>query len=260
MQSWSSKQRWYEEALSEGWTNYYNYFMSLTNASYRAGIVPHWCRLIGPVGPVLETRRAYYEVMDWISDAFGVYGDTVKISVLFCSVDLRAEYYEPYELWVRDTFDFSVNLSRIGDEQDRVILNIGVYGDPACSGWQEWISEWPGWYNYYYLTGYFKDMHWHLIEYEKVIPPPYDELNQWRVEIRVDQEALLGYTSDSVMWFNQFKVYHNGNVIWERNLGPEPDEDPPPKEIGSSIIRANNTPWERWGRPEPECFGGENNG
>lgn len=178
--------------------------MSLTLASYHADVVPGWCRILQPVGPILEARRHYEELLDNIQGVLGVSGNTVKISFLFCAVDMYAQFYDPWGIWVHDSFDFSVGLSNIFDEQDFFSLFIGIYGDPGCAGWGEHIDEMPGWYHYFYRPGYFKNMQWALVEYEKVIPGFRNDLNQWRVHLLIDQALFPPHVSNSVFWFNQF--------------------------------------------------------
>ncbi len=231
--------------------------MSLTQQSYRMGVIPPWCQVFVPSGGMLESRRTYYEVIDWIPEIVGNPGNKVKISFLVCAVDIFAYYVEEWDTWYRDAVDFSINLSRIGDEQDRVYLNARVAGHTECLGFHEDEIFYPDICNYYLLIGLFKDLKWKYVEFEKVIPEPWTNLNQWRVQIMLNQVQEYQGPSNSVFWFDDFKVYHNDTIIWEKKFDPPPGEDPPPIQEGYQIIKANNSPWERWEKPAPECTGDE---
>lgn len=234
--------------------------MKQTIDSYRSGITPPWCSVIAPSGPVLETHRYYIFDMPQFSDIVASHGDKVKISLLFCASDLTAYYYEDWDEWIREYFTFSVGLKNMYDELDRFYLNVGVFSDAACKGFEEYVSEEPGYYSYNDYVGYFKDLNWSLIEYEKVIPEPFVNLNSWRVQLILEQD-LYGFSeSNSVMWFNHLCIHHNDVLIWQKNFGSVPEVDPPPVENGSSVIRANKSPWTRWNRAAPICPGGVFNG
>lgn len=229
--------------------------MSMTSLSFRIGVIPGWCLPPITTGPVLEARRTFYDFLDYIPDLVCNAGDRIKISLFFSAVNMYAAWHDPWGIWILDSMDFSIGLSRIGDFQDRVNLHLGVYGDLTCAGWTEQVSEVPGVYNFYTKLGYYKDMLWRLVEFEKVIPAPHTNLDQWRVHVTINQEHGIDHISDSIMWFNRFSLFQNGGLVWTLDLGPEPDIDPAPLDSGTNIIRSNNEPWGRWGRPAPTCTG-----
>ncbi len=221
------------------------------------GVVPPWCKVVSPSGGMLETRRTYYEIIDWIPFIVGNPGDKIKISFLVCASDLFSVYDEIGQTWYRDSVDFGIYGSYLGGELDRFYIFSRIEGDPNCAGWYEDAIEYPDFCNYYFLYGNFKDLKWYQVEFEKVIPSPWVGLDQWRVQIMVDQVQYYQGPSNSVFWFDEFKVFLNDVVIWERNFDPPPDVDPPPISEGDQIVKASKTPWVRYDKPVPECTGEE---
>lgn len=257
MQSISSKRRWYKKAISAGFDRYYNYFMSQTLLSYWAGTVPPWCRVYSPSGGVFEINGFYYHLDTAASPREANSGDTVKISFLFCASDLHCWYDSEWDWYARDSVDFMVGLGKRFSEVDSVSLHAAVYGDFSCNGWYEYSQVYPGEFAGYSYVGFFKDMHWHLVELEQVIPTPFSGLDRWNISLNVNQQHSFGPASNSVIWLDQFSVFHNNELIWELNFDPEPPLDPPIWPGHHQIIKANVLPWLRWSRKAPACIGAD---
>lgn len=260
VQTREDRLRWRIRAKEAGWERYFNYFMSITNYFFRFGLVPNWCKALGPAGPMVEVKNTNFSHVTQIDNLPAVHGDRIKITYLVCASELFpgapvGESYEP-----RDSLYVNVILASAPEEEEPhsfLTLYAMVLGEDHCRGWQETILHPTPYAEQRWKQGFFKDLRWHVVEQEATVMFPRQNMTRWYINMGVFLKKSLPVQSNGVVWLNWVTVFLNDIPVWELNLGKAPETDPEPKETGWSIIKANIAPWERWSRPAPECTGKE---
>ncbi len=247
------KYSWHAEAAAAGYGNYYAYFMHVTVPIFLAGDVPDWCRPYPPAVGIYEFYRGIYSMNTMpVLPANIQNGDFIKLGVWVCHVDLWRDP-EPGD---SDTLKLSVSFKQMHDEMPSFEVGIDVLGDSACTGYTYYENTGHEWFKGFYKVANHSGMKWSYLTYEVASPEGAKVFDTcyffWNAVVNKPWPVANG-----ALWLGPRHIYHNGQLIYTDWTHPTPETDPAPGAIGWSprVINPNRTPWTRYDKAAPVCFG-----